>query len=116
VDTNSNPKRLPAATAAGSLFCIVALTALTNPVTNVALAMIFFLALITLLVSTGFLLVLLHKANVSPKSRYNIFILSLFITLILMFRSAGALGWLDGIALCLIALGLLFYGSRRVQT
>lgn len=114
MDISSNPKRLPAIFAAGSLFCIIALSALTNPVSNVALAMIFFLALMILLVSAGFLTVLLHKATVSAKNRYNIFIVSLFVTLLLMFRSAGALGWLDGIALSLIALGLLFYGSRRV--
>ena len=46
--------------------------------------------------------------------RYRIIIVSIFIVIVLMFRSAQSLSWIDGLVLLIITTGLLFYSGRRV--
>ena len=40
-------------------------------------------------------------------------ITSILIVIILMFRSAGSLNWVDTLVILLLAGGLLFYSGRR---
>jgi hypothetical protein len=50
-----------------------------------------------------------------PIYRYRIITISVFILIVLMFRSAQSLSWIDGLVLIIIAVGLLFYGSWRAR-
>jgi hypothetical protein len=88
---------------------------LTNPIKRIGWAVVFFAALLVFMVSVGHLLVGLQGGAVSMKSRYRIWLISLFILIFLMFRSAQSLSWVDGLVLTLVAFGLLFYSSRRAS-
>ncbi|MBI4034714.1 hypothetical protein HY380_02320 [Candidatus Saccharibacteria bacterium] len=85
----------------------------TNPVDKLSYTMVFFLLLLVMLVSSGYTLVRHFRGQVSPQSRYRLFITSLFLVVLLMFRSSQSLGWLEGLVLLAVSLGLLFYGGRR---
>ncbi len=86
----------------------------TNPVDKIGYAMLFFLVLLIFLGSAGYLLISRWKGIVSPRNRFRIAIVSIFLVILVMFSSAQSLGWLDGIVLVLVTAGLLFYSSRRV--
>ncbi len=86
---------------------------LTSPVNNIAYTIVFFAAFFTLLASLGYFLTYLRRGKITPKSRVRILIVSTFIMLVLMFRSAQSLSWADALVLLLVAAGLLFYSSRR---
>lgn len=107
--------RLPAIFMAGSFLVLALLMMLTSPVKNIAFAAAFFLLLLVFLVSTGYLVVRLQFGAVRPRARYRIFIVSSFILVIIMFRSAQSLSWVDVLTLVLIAGGLLFYSDRRLE-
>lgn len=109
----NSPKKLSAISMAGSFFCIILLILFTNPLLNIAYAMFFFLALSIWLISISFYIVFVVKGNISPRMRTKILILAIFLTVLLMFRSAGALGVIDAIVLCAVAAGALFYFGRR---
>lgn len=85
----------------------------TNPVDNVLYTALFFGLLLVFLISLGLLLVGLQNGDVSPKNRYRTIALSLVLVILLMFRSAQSLSWVDGIILVLIGFGLVFYISKR---
>ena len=104
---------LPAVFSAGSFLCLALLGLFTSPVKNIAFAVAFFISLLVLLVSLGYLVTNIQSGQVSRKSRGRIIITAIFILLLLMFRSAGSLSWVDGVVLLLIVGGLLFYGSHR---
>jgi uncharacterized membrane protein len=61
----------------------------------------------------GSFMVRLQTGDLSPKNRYRIVALSLLLLILIMFRSAQSLSWVDGIILVLIGFGLVFYISRR---
>jgi hypothetical protein len=96
-----------------SLAALVALASLTNPVDNVIYTALFFGLLLVFLLSFGHLLVRLQTGEVSSRNRYRIVAVSLVVLILLMFRSAKSLSWVDGIILALIGFGLFFYISRR---
>ena len=104
---------LPALFSAGSFLILCLLALLTSPVKDIAFAVAFFVDLLILLFSLGYLVTLMQTGQVSRKSRGRIFIVSIFILLFIMFRSAGSLSWVDGLVLILIVAGLLFYSSHR---
>lgn len=108
------PSLMPAALAAGSFVVLLLLMALTNPADKIAYAMFFFLFLLIFLTSGGYWLTQHTRGGVSYKARYRIFVLSLLVTVLLMFRSAQSLGWLEIIVLIALTSGLLFYGGRRL--
>lgn len=85
----------------------------TNPVDKISYAMFFFLLLLVFLVSGGHLLLGRFKGEVRPRDRYRLFIICIFLVILLMFRSAQSLGWLDGIVLAVVTAGLLFYSGRQ---
>jgi hypothetical protein len=107
--------RLPAALAAGSFLCLALIMSLTSPVKNIAWAVAFFASLMVFLLSAGYAAVYLQAGQMQPVYRYRIIILSVFTLIILMFRSAQSLSWLDGLVLVIITVGLLFYTSRRAR-
>lgn len=107
--------KLPAFFAAGSFLVIVSLTGLTNPIDKVGYSLIFFAGLFILLVSLGYLTVALQHGYVGAKNRLRIVIVSLFLLIALMFRSAQSLGWIDALILLLIVIGLLFYSTTRTS-
>jgi hypothetical protein len=88
---------------------------LTSPVKNIAWAVGFFAALEVFLLSLGYAAVYLQAGQMRPVYRYRIIIISAFILIVLMFRSAQSLSWLDGLVLIIITVGLLFYSSRRAR-
>src|SRR3989344_5924713 len=90
---------------------VIALT--TNPANNIAYTMIFFGVALVFLISLGYLVVYLRRGRLGPKGRTRIFILSVGLVLALMFRSAQALNWVDGVIFLLVVAGLIFYSSRR---
>jgi hypothetical protein len=104
---------LPAALSAGSFFILLLLCLLTDPVKNVSFALVFFAVLLVFLLSLGHFLFTLKSGRVRPKARSRIVIGSVLIVLVLMFRSAGSLNWVDILVLLLLCGGLLFYSGRR---
>lgn len=107
--------KLPAILMTGSFLVLALLALLTSPVKNISFAAAFFLMLTVFLVSTGYLVVRLQSGVVRPKARYRIFIVSSFLLVLLMFRSAQSLGWVDLVTLVLIAAGLTLYADRRIE-
>lgn len=85
----------------------------TNPVDNIIYTAVFFFLALVFLVSLGFFTVRLQTGQVSPKNRYRVISLSLLLLILLMFRTAQSLSWVDGIILILIGFGLVFYISKR---
>ena len=104
---------LPAALSAGSFFGLVLIMLLSDPVQNVSYALFFFAILLVLLLSLGHFLIALKPGIISSKSRSTVVITSVLLVIILMFRSAGSLNWVDILVLLLLGGGLLFYSGRR---
>ena len=86
---------------------------LTNPIENISYAVVFFAVLFVLLLSLGYLWLSMRRERVSAASRSKIVIVSILAVVFVMFRSAGSLNWVDLLVLAMLALGLLFYSSRR---
>ncbi len=105
--------KLPALFCAGSFLCILVLFTATSPVKQISYAVVFFITLFIFLVSAGYLIATLQSGRVTPKSRYRIVIVSLSILILLMFRSAQSLSWVDLMILALVTGGFLFYSNRR---
>jgi FtsH-binding integral membrane protein len=105
--------RLPAIITAGSFLCLLLIVLLTSPVKDIAWAMAFFVSLLVFLLSVGYTVVYLQAGQMRRVYRYRIIIASLFIVIVLMFRSAQSLSWIDGLVLLIITTGLLFYSGRR---
>lgn len=99
--------------ASASLISIIVLVSVTSPADKIGYTMIFFLLMLVFLISAGYLLIGRLRGSVSPKNRYRLFIVCISVVILLMFRSAQSLGWIDGLVLALVAGGLLFYSSRR---
>jgi hypothetical protein len=99
--------------AAISFTALAVLMMATNPVDNVIYTALFFGLALVFLISLGNFLVRLQTGEVSPKNRYRTVSLSLVLLILLMFRSAQSLSWVDGIILALIGFGLVFYISKR---
>lgn len=104
---------LPFSLSAVALVALLILVLSTSPVRDVGYALSFFALLLLLLVSLGYLWVSWRVGNVKPKTRYRIFIISIFIVVAAMFKSAGSLSLADGLVVILIVFGLLFYFARR---
>jgi len=104
---------LPATFIAGSFLCLLMLALLTSPLNNIAVAVFFFVALLVFLVSLGYGLARLQNGQVGPKGRERIVGVSIFLVVLLMFRSVGSLSWVGGLILLLIISGWLFYVSHR---
>jgi hypothetical protein len=96
-----------------SLLALIGLMSLTNPVDNIIYSALFFGLALVFLISLGHFIVRLQTGEVSSKNRYRIVAVSLVFLILLMFRSAQSLSWVDGIILILIGFGLVFYISRR---
>lgn len=96
-----------------SFLALGILMATTSPVDNIIYAAFFFGLAMIFLISLGYFIVRFQNGEVTPKNRYRIVALSLLLLILLMFRSAQSLSWVDGIILILIGFGLVFYVSRR---
>jgi hypothetical protein len=95
-------------------FLVILLTMLlTSPIDKIGFAILFFAAFFGLLISLGHLLIYLRRRQLGPKTNGRIVIVSIFIVLLVMFRSAQSLSWVDALILLLVIGGLLFYSSRR---
>ncbi len=105
--------RLSGIAAALSLIALAVLMTTTSPVDNIIYAAVFFGLALVFLLSVGYFMVRLQTGEVSPKNKYRIVALSLVLIILLMFRSAQSLSWVDGVILILIGFGLAFYISRR---
>jgi uncharacterized membrane protein len=108
-----NKRRFAGSLTLGSLVALIILSSLTNPVDNIIYTALFFGLALLFLLSLGHFMVRLQTGEVSSKNRYRIVALSLVLLILLMFRSAQSLSWVDGIILILIGFGLVFYISRR---
>ena len=86
---------------------------LSNPLDNVSYAILFFAALLILLLSLGHLLLSLSGRRAGHRARSRITIISVLVVILLMFRSTGSLNWTDLVVVVLLGLGLLFYSGRR---
>jgi FtsH-binding integral membrane protein len=104
--------KLPAAAAFGSLFLILLLTLLTNPLNSVVAVAFFFLLLAVFLVSFGFAFLEAQSTDSSADKRKVLVICSV-VVILLMFRSAKALSLIDAVLMLIFFSGLLFYISRR---
>ena len=105
--------KLPAVSAAGSFLAIWLVALFTNPLDKIGLAILIFASLLVFLISLGYLVIRLQLGEVSRKNRSRIIIISIFLVVLLMFRSAQSLGWVDALVLLCITSGLLFYSSKR---
>ncbi|MBX4188858.1 hypothetical protein KW792_02050 [Candidatus Saccharibacteria bacterium] len=99
--------------ALSSLAGLAILMTATNPVDNVIYTAFFFGLAMIFMVSLGYFVIRLQTGEISHKNRYRIISLSLILLILLMFRSAQSLSWVDGIILILIGFGLVFYISKR---
>ena len=103
----------PAATLGASIAAMILLMLLTSPVKKIFYAIIFFAILFIALMSFGYLIVRAWGGKTNAKNRYRIIVISLFIIISLMFKSAQSFNWVDALIVILVAFGLLFYGGRR---
>jgi len=103
----------PAAFLGASVLALFLLMLLTSPVNKIGYAVVFFAIILMTLVSLGYLIVGIWGSKVGAKNRYRILVISLFIVICLMFRSAQSLNWIDALIVLLVTFGLLFYGGRR---
>lgn len=110
---NKSHLRIAGTWCLSSLLALVLLMSLTNPVDNIIYTVLFFGLALIFLLSLGHFIVRLQTGEVSSKNRYRTVALSLVILILVMFRSAQSLSWVDGIILILIGFGLVFYISRR---
>src|SRR5581483_12073978 len=94
-----------------SFIALIVIMLLTSPAGNITYAIPFFAVLYMLLVSLGHFLTYLRKGKVGRRSRGMILILSVFILLLVMFKSAGSLNFIDLLIIMLVVGGLLFYSS-----
>lgn len=85
----------------------------TNPVDKAIYAVVFFVLALVFMISFGYLLIGMQKGEVGNKDRLRVVIISLIILILLMFRSAQSLNWVDALILLLICFGAGFYISRR---
>ncbi|MEK7096275.1 MAG: hypothetical protein AAB896_03235 [Patescibacteria group bacterium] len=106
---------LPAVLSAGSFIGLILIMLLSDPVQNVSYALFFFTILLVFLLSLGHLLLGLFSRKISRKLRPKILIISVLLVIILMFRSAGSLNWVDILVMLLLSGGLLFYSGRRIH-
>ena len=104
---------IPLLLSVASLLFMLVFAGLTSPIDRIAFAIVFFIALLVFLVSLGHLIVLLQNGQISSKSRYRIWIVSLLILVTVMLRSAQSLNIWGLAMVVLIAFGLIFYSSRR---
>lgn len=86
---------------------------LTSPARSIGFTLVFFAAFFGLLVGLGHLIIYIRRGEMSRQARGRIIILSVFLTLLLMFRSTQSLNWIDALILILVVAGLLFYSSHR---
>lgn len=100
-------------TTLASFVALAILMTATSPINNVIYAAFFFGLALVFLVSFGHFMVRLQTGDVSPKNRYRIVVISVILLILLMFRSAQSLSWVDGVILVLISFGLVFYISKR---
>jgi amino acid permease len=105
----------PAIFAVVSLLGILLCAILTDPLSNIAYIVLFFILLFVFFVSVGHLIVFLRSGNLTNRRRYRIFVLSTLALIVLMFLSAQSLSLVDFLILILIAFGVLFYGARRAS-
>lgn len=96
-----------------SLLAIIILMLSTDPVNKIIYAVLFFALALVFMVSSGYLLIRAQKGEVGRKDRLRVIIVSLIILILLMFRSAQSLNWVDALILLLICFGAGFYISRR---
>lgn len=96
-----------------SFLAVLTIMLSTSPIDKIGFAIVFFAVFWALLVSLGHLLIYLRRGQVTPKARNRILIVSIFVMLLVMFRSAQSLSWIDALILLLVVAGLLFYSSRR---
>lgn len=96
-----------------SFLALVVLMVSTSPIDNIIYAAFFFGLALVFLVSLGYFMVRLQTGDVSPKNRYRIVALSLLLLILVMFRSAQSLSWVDGLIFILFGFGLVFYISKR---
>jgi hypothetical protein len=106
---------IPAFTTFISFVVLACCTLLTSPAKNITYIAVFFTSLLVFLASFFYLIITIRVGYVSAKNRYKIFSLSVFLMLILMFRSAQSLGTVDILVLVLIIFGLFFYISKRAS-
>jgi len=106
---------VPAIFMAGSFLSLLLCMLLTNPMSNVAYLIIYFLSLLVFLVSLGNFLVLLRYGAINANRRNKIYILSILFVAVVMFSSAQSLSLADFFILVLITFGMLFYSSKRVS-
>ncbi len=108
-----NKIKLPGSLAIGSFIALAVLMTAANPIDNIIYAIAFFALAFVFMISLGVTIVRLQTGELRPKNRYRIVALSLVILILLMFRSAESLNWVDAVILILIGFGLVFYISKR---
>jgi len=96
-----------------SFLALVILMLSTNPVDKIIYAVVFFVLALVFMISFGFFFIGLQKGTVGTKDRFRIIAVSLIILTLLMFRIAQSLNWVDALLLAFICFGLGFYISRR---
>jgi hypothetical protein len=110
---SSSKNLAPGLLALLSLLVVLGCILLTSPARNISFVAIFFVSLLFFLMSFLFLAVNIRTGEVSSKNRYKIFSISIFLVVLLMFRSAQSLSLVDILILVLITGGLFFYISKR---
>ena len=113
VITHQHRIKLPALVSAGSLIFIIILVLSTDPVQNIGWAILFFGLAFIFLISFIGATFKLQKGKLTPDIRHRITLVSSFIVICLMLRSAGSLSPADMLVLLLIFSGSIFYFSRR---
>jgi hypothetical protein len=105
--------RIPLIILIASFASLAVCSLFTSPFGHVVNILIFFIALFIFIVSLCWTIALMGRETISSKSKFKIAVFSLTVIVILMFRSAQSLSMEDALILLLIALGALFYGTKR---
>jgi hypothetical protein len=105
--------KLSGLTALSSFLALAILMMATRPLDNLIFTALFFVLSLLFLTSLGFFIVRLQTKEVSPKNRYRVVAISLLVIILVMFRSAKSLSWVDAVIFILFGFGLVFYISRR---
>lgn len=107
-------QKLPLLALAASFLCLGLITLVSSPVRSPSLILLFFALVLVLLIS-GLFSLLGVRQPLSLRRRRLVVVGSIYITVLLMFKSANSLGLMDVLILLLASAGVIFYLNRRVQ-
>ena len=104
---------LPGTIALVSLVAIVLLMGLTNPISNISFAAVFFVLAYIFIYSAVYTVATMQFGKLKHTTKRKIGIISTLLVLVTMLRSLQTFGIVDLLVVLLVGFGLVFYVGRR---